>query len=270
MPDTELASDTQYYWRVRGHDFCGDSGWSEAQQFRTRLNPEAKVTPASLGFDLLQQSTATASLEIGNIGDDELNWNLTPAACAGSSPSAWLSVDPASGSVSAGQSGETLVTVDATGLDAGNYSSQLCLASNDHDQPQINIPVQVTVEQLSPGEFVLDPASVLAFADTPTGNAPTRSVTLSNVAAPDSAAVVLDSIGIVVDPMNAFSILTNGCDAELAPGQSCTIEVRFAPPAQTSYAGVLRISADGQTYDISLSGRGIEPPPIIFEDRFEE
>ncbi len=267
-PDTELASGTHYYWRVRGHDFCGDSGWSDAQQFKTRFHPEADISPASLSFDLPQHSTQTLALQIANLGDGELGWNLSPASCAGSSPTAWLSVTPASGSLVEGDSVEAQITVAVADMAAGEYSARMCLASNDHARPEITIDVMMTVEQLPPGEFAMDPVGTLTFADTALGSERLESITLSNMAAEGSADILLGQIQLMNGQAN-YSIIANGCDAALAPQQSCALEVRFAPNALGNQLGVLRINADGQTHNISLSGRGIEPEPSIFEDRFE-
>ncbi len=269
IPAIDLASGTHYYWRVRAQDSCGDSDWSDTRQFQVRFHPQAEISPTSLSFDLPQNSTQTVSLEISNIGDGELNWSLSPASCAGSSPTAWLSVDPESGSLSEGQSFEALVTADATDRDAGEYSALMCLASNDGDRPQITIAVQMTVEQLPPGEFVLDPVGTLAFADTALGSARLESITLSNVAAEGSAAVELGQIQLVTGQAN-YSITANDCDSGLAPQQSCTLAVRFAPESLGFQLGVLRIPVDGDSFNISLTGSGVEPEPIIFEDRFED
>jgi len=57
----------------------------------------------------------------------------------------WLSEDPVSGTVPAGECQDITVTFDSTGLAAGDYFASLAIDSNDPDEPQVIVPVQLTV-----------------------------------------------------------------------------------------------------------------------------
>lgn len=57
----------------------------------------------------------------------------------------WLSVTPAEGSVAINAQENLQVTADATGIEPGNYSGKITILSNDPDQPEIEIPVLMTV-----------------------------------------------------------------------------------------------------------------------------
>jgi hypothetical protein len=57
----------------------------------------------------------------------------------------WLTTSLESGSINPGQEVSVEVTIDANGLNGGDYSSNLALNSNDYDNPQIIIPVDLTV-----------------------------------------------------------------------------------------------------------------------------
>ena len=81
-----------------------------------------------------------------------------PAACDSPSDVPWLSVAPSSGSLAGGESADSTVTVDASGLAAGSYSANLCVASNDATTPLVTVPVSLTVQAV-----VGDPCSA---ADT--------------------------------------------------------------------------------------------------------
>lgn len=70
---------------------------------------------------------------------------------------------------------------------------------------------------------------------------------------------------------NVFGTGSSSCwGIWLAPGQSCSIEVRFGPQESRTYAAELRASANGATATAALSGEGgraiIEPPadPVDF------
>ena len=57
----------------------------------------------------------------------------------------WLSADPVSGSVIAGESVPITVTVDAAGLEPGFYLAELVVLTNDPMNPTVSTPVTMTV-----------------------------------------------------------------------------------------------------------------------------
>lgn len=58
----------------------------------------------------------------------------------------WLkNITPAGGSTAAGSSTAVQITLDATGLAAGDYQASLCIDSNDPQTPRLVVPVQLTV-----------------------------------------------------------------------------------------------------------------------------
>lgn len=58
----------------------------------------------------------------------------------------WLTVYPASGTIAPGADADIDATCNSAGLDPGDYEGMIILASNDPDQPEIEIPVYFTVE----------------------------------------------------------------------------------------------------------------------------
>ncbi|NLG19943.1 MAG: S8 family serine peptidase [Actinomycetales bacterium] len=67
------------------------------------------------------------------------------ATCAAPGDPAWLSVDPLSGTVGAGDEQAVEVTFDSTGLADGTYTAELCLETNDPAQPTVTVPVTLEV-----------------------------------------------------------------------------------------------------------------------------
>ncbi|GEM_PF-3901780 len=57
----------------------------------------------------------------------------------------WLDLDPDSGTVQPGSSINVNVSFNANGLDTGSYKADLVVSSNDPDDPEIWIPVDLTV-----------------------------------------------------------------------------------------------------------------------------
>jgi len=59
----------------------------------------------------------------------------------------WLSEDPVEGTVDPGDCQAVDVTFDATGLAPDVYTGDLLIESNDPDQPELTVPVEMTVEE---------------------------------------------------------------------------------------------------------------------------
>ena len=58
----------------------------------------------------------------------------------------WLSLDAFHGIIGEGSTSELILSFDATGLDAGNYTANIRITSNDVDNPLVIIPVDLEVE----------------------------------------------------------------------------------------------------------------------------
>ena len=74
----------------------------------------------------------------------------------------WLTMNPLSGTVSPEGSASILLTLNAEGIDPGNYTAGISINSNDPDQGTVIIPLSLTVngmssenEALLPQEFAL-------------------------------------------------------------------------------------------------------------------
>ncbi len=74
----------------------------------------------------------------------DFNWNIR-ANLNGTPMTQWLSVAPASGTVTPGNAAPITVTFDATNLTVGTYQAILRIQSNDSQNPQIDVPVTLEV-----------------------------------------------------------------------------------------------------------------------------
>ncbi|HEY0232617.1 MAG TPA: hypothetical protein VGC55_15320 [Dokdonella sp.] len=94
-------------------------------------------------------ASTSAALAIGNTGSADLTWTIDTAdaaACATPATTPWISFAPASGTVAVGASDTSVaVTLDATSLGEGSYSTNICVHSNDPAQAIVAIPVTLTV-----------------------------------------------------------------------------------------------------------------------------
>lgn len=59
--------------------------------------------------------------------------------------SSWLTIDSTGSTLTPGTTSEIELVMNATGLSVGEYTTDLCFISNDPIQPQLNLPVTLTV-----------------------------------------------------------------------------------------------------------------------------
>jgi len=114
----------------------------------TSGTPTLDLSPGSLAGSADEGATTEVPLSIGNTGDGDLTWNADAALtdCASPETIPWLSLDPTSGTVVAGDPATTVnVTLDATTLAPGVYNADVCVHSNDEANALVPVPVEFTV-----------------------------------------------------------------------------------------------------------------------------
>jgi uncharacterized repeat protein (TIGR01451 family) len=133
--------------------------------------PDIDVRPASIAITLTDGVTATRPITVANLGQSTLIWNVGEIPAA-----AWLSESSTGGNVPAGSTTPLTLTFDTTGLASNTYTTTLRFASNDPDEPQVDVPITLTVP---PPDIDVRPASI---AITLTGGlTATRSITVVNL-----------------------------------------------------------------------------------------
>src|SRR5690606_31255225 len=78
------------------------------------------------------------------INNKDFAWTMT-AASYNQHLGTYLTLAPGSGDVAGNESIEAMLTANATTLVNGDYSANLVLASNDAQNRELRVPVQVTV-----------------------------------------------------------------------------------------------------------------------------
>lgn len=116
-----------------------------------RPAPDATIDVSPSLFASVQP-TDTQSMRvlfIGNTGGSDLNWTITEdgsvPACDVANDMPWMSVSPDMGTTAVGDTTEVSVVFDSTGLSDGVYTGTLCIDSNDPMNPQVEVPVELTV-----------------------------------------------------------------------------------------------------------------------------
>jgi hypothetical protein len=94
------------------------------------------------------------------------------------------------------------------------------------------------------------PVDSLAFADQVAHTtSAVQTLTLSNTGTGPAG-------NITMTVRNGF-IVSHNCPASLAIGASCAVSVSFQPVGVDDHIGTLTIVADGRSYEVALSGKGI-------------
>jgi len=129
-------------------------------------HPQMTVSPTSFDVTLPPDTVWTDTLTIGNTGDAPLTYDITD----GDYP--WLDVNPKSGSVPAGGAHVLTISMDTSGLDPGDYSAGIVIASNDPDGNSTTVPVTLHVSDVMPtvttqaaSDVGTDSASLRMFYD---------------------------------------------------------------------------------------------------------
>ena len=106
--------------------------------------PEISFKPESLAFTAVGggPTPADETLEVWNSGIDTINWMLSDDA-------AWLSENSTSGS-STGEHDTVAVSVDTTGMSAGDYSANITITAPGVNNSPQTVPVSLHVGEISP------------------------------------------------------------------------------------------------------------------------
>lgn len=190
--------------------------------------------------------TEPHTVTVGNSGGAELVWRATGDGPDCSWPS-WVKVTPAEGTLAAFTNQQISVTFDSTGLaDGGVFTADLCLASNDQDQPTTKITLKLTVVPVP----VVEVAPRSLSSRQPAGLVTTKSVTVRNSghgvldwrlddpdAGPDDERIALLRKGVLLIPNSSSA---NRGVMAFDPHSGALIDQQFIPhvpfdPTSTLY-----------------------------------
>ncbi|MFQ6094078.1 MAG: choice-of-anchor D domain-containing protein, partial [bacterium] len=102
--------------------------------------PDIAIDPDSLEITVWEGGTISTPLSVINEGTARLIFEM-------SSDSLWLSQNPDSGGVDPQETLIVEVIFDATSLTIGDYYDTIRVVSNDPDEPELTVPVHLTVRE---------------------------------------------------------------------------------------------------------------------------
>lgn len=192
---------------------------------------------------------------------------VSGGSCAPPESIPWLTLNPSTGAVPAGESSPLSVEFDADGMSEGDYEAVVCVNSNDVHRPRLEVPVTMSVSDSFAAELEVTPDS-LDFGLVPAGTSATLAFSIHNAASAGAEDLVPDSIAVQGDA--AFSQVGGTCTTgePIAPEDSCTVEIGFQPVSPGAFSGQVVIEANGQSAQVALVGEAGEPIDEIFADRF--
>jgi hypothetical protein len=201
------------------------------------------ATPGSVSFGNVQTGTSQSqTVTLSNTGSSSLN--VTSATVTGTGFSTSGLTTPLA--LAAGQSASFSVVFapQATGSVSGNLE-----LTNDSSSTQLNVALSGTA--VAPGSLTASPTS-FSFGTVQVGSSQSQTETVTNAGSGNvtiSAATISGA---------GFSYTGLNLPMTLAPNQSTTFGVVFAPTSAGDSEGVLSISNSGSsaTLDLALSGTG--------------
>lgn len=232
--------------------------------------PDIDVTPSSLSGSAPAGAATSVPLAIGNTGTADLDWTIAeaPTACTSPSDVPWLSVDTTSGTTAPSASTPLTVTMDAAALAAGNYTADLCVGSNDPDQPLVSVAVSFDVTALDDlifadgfdgagGPFE-QPLEDPSFEETTADAGSNPYWAGSDTNDPGGTPFYSDGFGIPVYD-GTFEVWFGGWNQNVAETQifSQTVTIATGGPRYLNYWRLIDVAPEG-TATISITIDGTE------------
>jgi hypothetical protein len=149
-----------------------------------------------------------------------------------------------------------LVFHPSVGLE-GTRTAQLVVTSNVTGSPHI-LPLMGTA--LTPIPIICTAINSLNYGVVGVGSTSgVASITITNCGFTN---LIVSSIYPAGNASNDFIVLNQTCTGgSIAPGESCALDVVFAPHVDGTRNALLRIESNADAFEIPLSGTGVIPTP---------
>ncbi len=213
--------------------------------------PDISVDPLTVDFvnvntDSSSERTVTVSNEgdnaeliIGTITDPQAPFSIVTDNCSGQS----LAL-----------SASCTITVSFSPTAENTFNDTFDIPSNDPDKNPVTVTLTGTGTLPGSPDISVIPTT-LSFSDILVGATADQTITAKNEGSDNL------TISSITSPSAPFSIITDTCSEQtLAPTESCTIEVRFAPTTSGDFNSSFDIPSDDpdeSTVTITLSGTGV-------------
>ncbi|NIW46838.1 MAG: choice-of-anchor D domain-containing protein, partial [candidate division Zixibacteria bacterium] len=196
------------------------------------LDMQGDVTSATIGIENVD---ASDGLEVA-FNAPYVHDNLAVRIAA---DTPWLSENPTNGTVPAGGTLDVQVIADAAGLSSGDYHARIIVASNDPQNSELEVPVNLQVGSFA--RITTSPDSVI-FSDTVVVNQQaTQSLFIHNLGNADL------NVSEMLSTSAVFS--ANPQQVLVPPGDSVNVTVTYAPTAAGQDSGLLQLVSNDPNHD---------------------
>ena len=216
-------------------------------------SPLASVSPTSIPFGAGTVGVASTAqtVTVKNTGGASLTIGTITLTGAGMSAFVISHDDCSGATVAAGDSCTVDVAFDPGA--AGSYTAQLSVPDNASGSPQ-------TVGLTGSAEPGAGLSGTLDFGQVdPEQTSAAQDETVTNTG---GAALTIGTVSITGGQGGAFPIGTDGCSGQtVQPGDSCTVAVKFSPPAGGGYTAQLSVpdNATGSPQTATVEGDSAGP-----------
>jgi len=198
--------------------------------------PAIAVSPDSLAFNAVEgeENPPSQTLELCNRGSGTVDWSLTDNA-------GWLGETPTNGSLGEGDCEDVTVSVDVTGMEAGDHSATITITGSD----EVRVPVSLHIESAAPvGPANLSASSLsISPQQVQPGEEVTIAVNVANIGGETGSYDAVLYINSVVEDSQTVSV---------AAGASKNVIFTVSK----SQAGVYDVSLAGQSGQFEVLGGG--------------
>ncbi|MFQ5582841.1 MAG: sialidase family protein, partial [Calditrichia bacterium] len=231
-------------------------------------NPLMAVSPPAIVDTLMIGATGVQNVTVSNNQPLPSVLNFTVSENPAVS---WLSVSPSAGSVPSSQNQLLDISLDATGLTTGTYTTQLIVAGNDATNP--DDMVDVTLEVVEAPVIGVLPDSI-SFLVAPNGQDSTI-MTINNTGGAELNFTLTDAdvtgkrYWVVEEKSYTVPLRLNPAKAELDFRHGVTPIDGAGGPDAFGYRWIDSDEPGGPTFNwIDITGSG--PPVVLSDDEFVE
>ena len=161
---TSIAIDSNDYPHISYYD-AGNGNLKYAYLEEAPEEPAIGFSPGNFSFSATEGETnpSDKTLNVWNSGSGTLNWSVSDNAD-------WLNLNPASGN-STGEQDAITVSVDISGISAGNYSATITITAQGATNATETVPVNLTLDSANV-IWVFPATSSVFFAPSPVTGRP--------------------------------------------------------------------------------------------------
>ncbi len=167
----------------------------------------------------------------------------------------WLGIADGTGILQPGESHTLVVNLQALGLNAGIFTGEIIILSNEPGNPRTEVPVTLTV--IGSPAIAVDPAS-LAFPTTFVGGTATLELKVEN---PGTDTLQISALAFNDPAYRTTSV----APLSLAPGGQLKIPVTFSPVVAGNAPATLTLTSNSPVNPslvVPLSGQGVNGPEL--------